>query len=90
MSITSPVTQPEPEEVSRAQSALFTEVFGIPEDALQSRGVDPGQYAREHVREVLKDESKAKLLLPESTRLMKRSLASGLNVYKALSPVSSS
>jgi len=69
---------------TNAESELFTETVGVSEDQLRSRGVDPSQYARDHIGEALRDPQKAERLLPDSTRSMVDSLRWGGRYYTAL------
>ncbi len=47
-------------------SSKFFQTFGVSEDELIRRGIDPGVYARDHIREALKNERTMKSILPSS------------------------
>lgn len=47
--------QPPSDEQRQLQGQRFTQLFGISEDELRRRGIDPDVYARENVGKALKD-----------------------------------
>jgi hypothetical protein len=49
-------------------SRQFHRLFGISEDELISRGIDPGDYARKNVRKALRDATKWNGILPKSNQ----------------------
>lgn len=46
----------------------FRNLFGVSEDQLRAQGVDPGQYARDHIHDALKDRTKWEGILPASNQ----------------------
>ena len=48
----------------------FTEIFGVSEDDLNAQGIDTAQYARDHIREVVKDRHRwNRAGIPKSSQL---------------------
>jgi hypothetical protein len=56
------------ESNSSLEREKFAQLFGVTEDQLIARGIDPGEYARDNVKEALKDKSKWNLVLSKSTQ----------------------
>lgn len=79
-----PSEDQDPDGALARQRRLFESTFGVSEDELVRHGIDPTKYARDHISEELRDDDKAKNLLPESQRLMLRSLRFGRSFYSCL------
>jgi hypothetical protein len=77
-------TPPDESEVIAEQKRKFELLFGVSEADLVSRGVDPGEYARTHIHEAMKDRDKAAVVLPRSSVLEPLISRRGFRVFVAL------
>ena len=63
-----PVDTPEANE-RLAQSKKFAKLFGVTESELIKQGIDPTDYAKQHVRSALKNKKNWNIVLPKSSQL---------------------
>lgn len=50
------------------QKKKFARLFGVTEEELLSRGIDPNDYARQNIRDALKNKNNWDLVLPKSNQ----------------------
>lgn len=55
-----------PHELSKDER--FMQLFGVSQDDVRRRGIDPGVYAREHIHHAMKDRKKWPGIIPESNQ----------------------
>jgi hypothetical protein len=66
------------------ESRKFLDLFGVSEDELIGRGIDPGEYARKNIRNALRDQTKWDGIISKSNQFGILWTRWGLRVFIAL------
>jgi hypothetical protein len=65
-----PETVPADGQPSNAKPSRFAQAFGVTEEELRARGIDPNQYASDHFDEAIADHKKRKSWMTPSRDLI--------------------